>query len=56
MASLWPLYLYFGNLLKYTHAKPLTEACQHIAYIPKVMQLLLTVDVSEFKLIIPRIY
>ncbi|KAI0071525.1 hypothetical protein K474DRAFT_1606821, partial [Panus rudis PR-1116 ss-1] len=35
-ASLWPLYMYFGNLSKYVRCKPSTSACHHIAYIPKV--------------------
>ena len=35
-ASLWPIYLYFGNQLKYTRAKPSSFAAHHLAYIPKV--------------------
>ncbi|KAI0080905.1 hypothetical protein K474DRAFT_1576474, partial [Panus rudis PR-1116 ss-1] len=35
-ASLWPLYMYFGNLSKYVRCKPSTSACHHIAYIPKL--------------------
>ena len=35
-ASLWPIYLYFGNLSKYTRAKPSSFAAHHLAYIPKV--------------------
>ncbi|KAE9389208.1 hypothetical protein BT96DRAFT_1025149 [Gymnopus androsaceus JB14] len=34
-ASLWPIYLYFGNLSKYTRCKPSAYAANHIAYIPK---------------------
>jgi hypothetical protein len=36
-ASLWPIYLYIGNLSKYTCAKPTTFSAHHVAYIPKVI-------------------
>jgi hypothetical protein len=35
-ASLWPIYIYFGNLSKYSRAKPSSFAAHHLAYIPKV--------------------
>lgn len=35
-ASLWPLYLFFGNQSKTLRCKPRTASCHHIAYIPKV--------------------
>lgn len=35
-ASLWPIYLYFGNQSKWVRGKPKAAACHHIAYIPKV--------------------
>ncbi|GBE78097.1 hypothetical protein SCP_0109790 [Sparassis crispa] len=35
-ASLWPLYLFFGNQSKYICCKPRAAACHHIAYIPKL--------------------
>jgi hypothetical protein len=35
-ASLWPIYLFFGNQSKYTRAKPKSFACHHLAYIPSV--------------------
>jgi hypothetical protein len=35
-ASLWPIYLYIGNLSKYTRAKPTSFSAHHLAYIPKV--------------------
>ena len=35
-ASLWPIYLFFGNQSKYTRGKPSTNSCHHIAYIPSV--------------------
>ncbi|KAJ8087428.1 hypothetical protein PM082_006258 [Marasmius tenuissimus] len=33
-ASLWPLYLFFGNQSKYDRAKPTTFSAHHTAYIP----------------------
>ena len=38
-AKVWPLYLYFGNLSKYIHGKPNSNACHHVAYIPSVSPL-----------------
>ena len=35
-ASLWPIYMYIGNLSKYTRAKPTSFSAHHVAYIPKV--------------------
>jgi hypothetical protein len=35
-ASLWPVYLYFGNQTKYKRCKPSAFAVHHIAYLPKV--------------------
>ncbi len=35
-ASLWPLYLYFGNQSKYARECPTEYACHHLAYLPKV--------------------
>ena len=35
-ASLWPVYLYFGNLSKYARCRPNAHAAHHIAYIPSV--------------------
>ncbi|KAJ7118068.1 hypothetical protein C8R44DRAFT_532746, partial [Mycena epipterygia] len=35
-ASLWPLYLFFGNQSKWVRGKPRSGACHHVAYIPKV--------------------
>jgi hypothetical protein len=39
-AQLWPIYLYIGNMSKYSQAKPSSFAAHHIAYIPKVWFLL----------------
>jgi hypothetical protein len=35
-ASLWPIYLFFGNESKYTRATMRADSCHHVAYIPKV--------------------
>jgi hypothetical protein len=35
-ASLWPIYVFCGNLSKYTWGKPSTIAAHHLAYIPSV--------------------
>ena len=39
-ASLWPIYLFLGNLTKYTHCKLSLFLAHHITYIPKVSLLL----------------
>lgn len=38
-ASLWPLYLFFGNQSKYIRVCPSSGSCHHVAYIPKVRSL-----------------
>lgn len=43
-ASLWPFYLYFGNQSKYTRGKPTASACHHVAYIPSVSYLLISIN------------
>ena len=35
-ASLWPIYMYFGNQSKYIRSKVNTFSANHLAYIPKV--------------------
>ncbi|KAG0698052.1 hypothetical protein DFH29DRAFT_1003197 [Suillus ampliporus] len=35
-ASAWPLYLFFGNLSKYAHAKPDSGACHLIGFLPSL--------------------
>ena len=35
-ASLWPIYVYFGNISKYVRGRPTEFAAQHLAYIPDV--------------------
>ncbi|KAI8994035.1 hypothetical protein BD414DRAFT_506546 [Trametes punicea] len=34
-ASLWPIYMLFGNQSKYERGRPSSHACHHVAYIPK---------------------
>lgn len=34
--SLWPIYMFLGNLSKYTRGKPTSFAAHYLAYIPKV--------------------
>lgn len=40
-ASLWPIYLFLGNLSKYERGKPSAFAAHHLAYIPSASLLLL---------------
>jgi hypothetical protein len=35
-ASLWPIYVFFGNTSKYDSSKPSESAACHLAYLPKV--------------------
>jgi hypothetical protein len=35
-ATLWPIYMFFGNESKYSRGEMGVDACQHIAYVPKV--------------------
>jgi len=35
-AKLWPIYLFLGNLSKYTRSQPSSHACMHVAYIPSL--------------------
>ncbi|KAJ7742183.1 hypothetical protein DFH07DRAFT_964704 [Mycena maculata] len=35
-ASLWPLYLFFGNQSKWLRVKPRSDLCHHVAYFPKL--------------------
>jgi hypothetical protein len=36
MASLWPVYLFLGNISKYTRAKPSAHMAHHLTYVPSV--------------------
>ncbi|XP_006456998.1 hypothetical protein AGABI2DRAFT_47183, partial [Agaricus bisporus var. bisporus H97] len=38
-ASLWPIYLWFGNLSKYVRSKPSAYSAHHLAYLPSVPDL-----------------
>ncbi|KAJ7707289.1 hypothetical protein B0H16DRAFT_1345295 [Mycena metata] len=38
-ASLWPLYLFFGNQSKWFRVKPRSNLCHHVVYFPKVSRL-----------------
>ncbi len=38
-ASLWPIYILFGNLSKYVRARPTAFAAHHLAYIPSVSRI-----------------
>jgi hypothetical protein len=40
-ASLWPIYIFFGNLSKYLRGKPTALAAHHLAYIPSVRFMLI---------------
>jgi hypothetical protein len=37
-ASLWPIYMFFGNISKWIRNKPSSFSAQHMAYLPKVCQ------------------
>ncbi|THU89276.1 hypothetical protein K435DRAFT_865459 [Dendrothele bispora CBS 962.96] len=39
-ASLWPIYMYIGNLSKYIRVKPSAYAAHHLAYIPSLPDLI----------------
>ncbi|KAG1819320.1 uncharacterized protein BJ212DRAFT_1249473, partial [Suillus subaureus] len=36
MAKAWPLYLYFGNLMKYTRSAPKSGACHLVGFLPSI--------------------
>lgn len=35
-ASMWPIYMFFGNVSKYTRCSPDSLSAHHVAYLPKV--------------------
>ncbi|KAH7916847.1 hypothetical protein BV22DRAFT_1027329, partial [Leucogyrophana mollusca] len=35
-ASLWPIYLFFGNQSKYIRSRPNSNSCHHVAYMPSL--------------------
>jgi hypothetical protein len=46
-ASLWPVYLFIGNLSKYVRSKPTSFSAHHIAYLPTVRHLLMPTPPTE---------
>ena len=50
-ASLWPIYLFPGNVSKYVRSKPTSFSAHHIAYIPTVCCYLLSMSFHNAKLI-----
>jgi hypothetical protein len=42
-ALLWPVYLFFGNQSKYIRGKPSLAACHHVAYIPLVSSIKMSI-------------
>ncbi|THU78115.1 hypothetical protein K435DRAFT_769680 [Dendrothele bispora CBS 962.96] len=47
-ASLWPIYMYIGNLSKYVRIKPSAYAAHHLAYIPSLPDLVTDAYEQEF--------
>lgn len=43
-ASMWPIYMFFGNVSKYLRCLPDSLSAHHVAYIPKVSYALLLQD------------
>ena len=39
-ASVWPVYMFFGNVSKYTRCSPDSLSAHHVAYLPKVCRCL----------------
>lgn len=50
-ASLWPIYLYLGNLSKYIRGMPTEFAAHHLAYIPSVRALYIWITLSANKMV-----
>jgi hypothetical protein len=48
MASLWPIYLFFGNQSKYSCAKPSDFAVHHVAHIPSVCPFYSSISATSF--------
>jgi hypothetical protein len=46
-ATLWPVYLFLGNLSKYIRGKPSSFSAHHIAYIPKVFHIVCSICNSD---------
>jgi hypothetical protein len=43
-AALWPIYFFIGLTLKYIWTKPTTFSAHHLAYIPSVCSLLISLN------------
>jgi len=41
-ASVWPVYMFFGNVSKYTRCSPDSLSAHHVAYLPKVRHCLVS--------------
>jgi len=41
-ASMWPIYMFFGNVSKYIRSSPDSLSAHHVAYLPKVRQSLVS--------------
>ncbi|PPQ82246.1 hypothetical protein CVT25_008397, partial [Psilocybe cyanescens] len=48
-ASLWPIYMLFGNQSKYSRCKPSSFASHHVAYIPSLLKNLQDLYMKAFK-------
>lgn len=46
-SSLWPVYIYFGNISKYSRCESSSFSAYHLAYIPKVCYSLLQCNITE---------
>ena len=45
-ASSWPVYMFFGSQSKYIRAMPTSSACHHIAYMPSVRCIQISLSIS----------
>jgi hypothetical protein len=51
-ASLWPIYMYFGNMSKYMRSRTGTSTAYHLAYIPKVFYVIFLLIANRFDIIL----
>ena len=54
-ASLWPIYVFFGNMSKYDSSKPTEFAACHLAYLPKVKSITLHIHLTNLTQIPPQL-
>jgi hypothetical protein len=45
-AKAWPLYMYFGNLTKYTRSAPKSGACHLVGFLPSVGSFIVSLSIS----------